>query len=66
MTDEIEEIIINTPDSSYDTSTFYGILNEAKQEYDSEQTNDQSYYVSTPSTGKETNYLTLVLVALKR
>lgn len=42
MTDEIEEIIINTPDSSYDTSTFYGILNEAKQEYDSEQTNDQS------------------------
>lgn len=38
MTDEIEEIIINTPDSSYDTSTFYGILNEAKQEYDSEQT----------------------------
>ena len=45
MTDEIEEIIINTPDSSYDTSTFYGILNEAKQEYDSEQTNDQSYYV---------------------
>ena len=28
MTDEMEEIIINTPDSSYDTATFYGILNE--------------------------------------
>ena len=57
MTDEIEAIIINTPDSSYDTSTFYGILNEAKQEYDNEQTNDQSYYVSTPSTGRNNYYI---------
>ena len=57
MTDEIEEIIINTPDSSYDTSTFYGRLNEAKQGYDSEQTNDQSYYVSTPSTERNNYYI---------
>ena len=53
MTDEMEEIIINTPDSSYDTATFYGILNEAKQDYEKEMVNEYSYYAPVPS--KERN-----------
>lgn len=53
MTDEIEEIIINTPDSSYDTATFYGILNEAKQDYENEMVKEYSYYAPAPS--KERN-----------
>lgn len=53
MNEEIEEIIINTPDSSYDTSRFYEILNEAKHEHDTEEANDNSYYVPTP---KENNH----------
>lgn len=57
MNDEIEEIIINTPDSSYDTSTFYGILNDAKQAYDIKQANeDYSYYASTPTKEKNRYY----------
>ena len=52
-TDEMEEIIINTPDSSYDTATFYGILNEAKQDYEKEMVNEYSYYAPAPS--KERN-----------
>lgn len=53
MTDEMEEIIINTPDSSYDTATFYGILNETKQDYEKEMVNEYSYYAPAPS--KERN-----------
>ena len=53
MTDEMEEIIINTPDSSYDTATFYGILNEAKQDYEKEMVKEYSYYAPAPS--KERN-----------
>lgn len=57
MTDEIEEIIINTPDSSYDTNTFYSILNDAKQSYDDEKASEeQSYYVSTPSKDNDHYY----------
>ena len=51
--DEMEEIIINTPDSSYDTATFYGILNEAKQDYEKEMVKEYSYYAPAPS--KERN-----------
>ena len=37
MNEEIEEMIINTPDSSYDTDAFYGILDEARHKYDDKQ-----------------------------
>ncbi|WP_299523592.1 hypothetical protein [uncultured Methanobrevibacter sp.] len=37
MNEEIEEMIINTPDSSYDADTFYGILDEARHKYDDDQ-----------------------------
>ena len=57
MSEEIEEIIINTPDSSYDTDTFYSILNDAKYEYDNKKANeDYSYYVSTPAKSKDNYY----------
>lgn len=36
MNEEIEEIF-NTPDSSYDTGAFYGILDEARHKYDDKQ-----------------------------
>lgn len=36
MNEEIEEIF-NTPDSSYDTGAFYGILDEARHKYDEKQ-----------------------------
>ncbi len=55
MNDEIEEIIINTPDSSYDTSTFYGILDDAKQSYDDQKATEDNAYYSTP-TKRENNY----------
>ena len=57
ITDEIEEIIINTPNSSYDTNTFHSILNDAKYEYDNKKVNEEySYYVSTPTKSKDNYY----------